>query len=121
MRDMIDNYFMLKQTWNSDAMQVSAIDKEADACKIITDLVGRGAKVDVPNVHGYTPLHKAAKAGNNAVAFTLVRCGADINLPNQKTQRSALADARTDALAKGLEEIAKENGPVRPSRQTTAP
>ena len=84
----------------------SVTDGGADVCELIVALVGRGAALEAANAHGTTPLQKAVLGNHVDAAVTLVRMGADLNTPNQKSGLSALALARTDALVDAMRRAA---------------
>lgn len=46
-------------------------------------LIAKGAKVNVVNIHENTPLHEAARSGNQNCVKVLIHFGAEINHVNQ--------------------------------------
>ena len=74
---------------------------DASLQPVVEALIRRGASVNVPNAHGNTPLHRAAKHGHTEIAMTLLREGANVHLRNQRGE-SAAESSRTEALRQAL-------------------
>ena len=66
-------------------------------------LLEAGAEVDSRDIRGYTPLHVAAKTGNDANALILLDYGADCNANGINTYRKTpLHRARTPKMVQIL-------------------
>jgi uncharacterized protein len=60
-----------------------------DRAAAVRVLVARGAKVNLANRTGFTPLHHAAESGSAAAAAALLAAGADPTWPNEQGQTPA--------------------------------
>lgn len=83
----------------------------------------RGAKADVVNRYGVTPLRAAAESGNLAVVEALVGAGADVNAVRKESGDTALmvaARAGHAAVVKALVARGAKVDQVEPLRQQTA-
>ena len=79
-----------------------------------------GASVNVPNAHGITPLHRAAKNGLLEIAEVLVRYGADLHATNHRGH-TALDWAKTEPLRERILTVAHELVPESQRKQAPLP
>ena len=82
-----------------------AVEDEA-LLPVVQELLVLGASVNLPNAHGNTPLHRAAKHGHVQIALALRQHGADVQLKNSRGQTAAESSrtvALRDELLKGVE------------------
>ena len=84
---------------------------------VVEELLMLGASVNLPNAHGNTPLHRAAKHGHVQIALALRHHGADVQLKNSRGETAAESSktvALRDELLKGIapeeEEVAEALG-----------
>ena len=76
-----------------------------------------GANVNLPNAHGNTPLHRAAKHGHVQIALALRHHGADVQLKNGRGEtaaESSRTEALRDELLRGVEPAAMMSTPPVP-------
>ncbi|KAH0615698.1 hypothetical protein JD844_026018 [Phrynosoma platyrhinos] len=59
----------------------------AMALECLKYLISKGAKVNVKNQSGITPLHKAANIGNEKCARVLIEAGADVHAKDKEGQK----------------------------------
>ena len=79
----------------------------AHSASIIEGLIAKGARLDVANTHGTTPLHKAVITNNAEAALLLLRRGANLEIINAKGL-TALQLAKTDAFADAMRQAAAQ-------------
>ena len=82
-----------------------AVEDEA-LLPVVQELLMLGASVNLPNAHGNTPLHRAAKHGHVQIALALRHHGADVQLKNSRGETAAESSrtvALRDELLKGVE------------------
>ncbi len=60
----------------------------AGAVEAVRLLLAAGASVTATDINGYTPLHEAAWAGNNAAVQTLVEARADVDYVSDFSQET---------------------------------
>ena len=76
---------------------------------VVEELLRCGATVNLPNAHGNTPLHRAAKHGHVDIAMALLHHGANPQLRNGRGETAAESSKTVqlrDALLQGAEEEA---------------
>ena len=95
-----------------------AVEDEA-LLPVVQELLMLGASVNLPNAHGNTPLHRAAKHGHVQIALALRHHGADVQLKNSRGETAAESSrtvALRDELLKGVEsevdDAAESPGPA---------
>jgi uncharacterized protein len=74
------------------ALHYAAYSEDAD---LVERLLKAGAKPNVVNDFGSTPMSEAAQVGNAAIIKLLLKAGADVNSRNREGQTALMAVART--------------------------
>ena len=88
-----------------------------DAEELVKALLSHGAKADVVNAYGSSPLAEAVRVANMSLAGMLLDAGADPNRANEDGETPVMLAARTGAV-KVAELLVRHGGNVNTVRPT---